>query len=131
MFKRKKHDCNKFVFNYACRSIEKSVAFSITDNKASANWYDENGVNLNYDGVEVTLSDWQELEALTKKLGVFEWKAHKLYTHFAFSLDTSVFSAEGVFPGGKAFEANNFHGEPNGFEAAVDAYKAFFAALNL
>lgn len=131
MFKRKKDYCNKFVFNYACRSFENNVAFSIIGNKASANWYDENGVNHHYDDVEVTLSAWQELEELTQKLGVFEWKAHILYTHFAFSLDTSTFNAEGVFPSGKSFAANNFHGEPNGFEAAVDAYKMFFAELNL
>lgn len=127
MFKNKTKA--NFLFSYACRDYEKSVAFSITDGKASANWYDANQEHHSYENVPVTEGFWQALEDATQSVGAFQWKAYKLYSHFALNLDTSAFNAEGHFPTGKSFAANNYHGEPSGFSEAIEAYKALFATL--
>lgn len=129
MFGKKKEKAESFLFNYVCREEEKCVSFSISDGAVSARWCDAEGKRRGYEGISATSLFWDELEALTEKHGVFGWKAHKIYSNFAFSLDSSVFNAEGVFPSGKHFAANNLHGLPSGFEEALAAYKELFASL--
>lgn len=130
MFKRKKEKQNVvFMFNYVCNDTSKCVAFSVNNGAVCADWYDEDGTRHKYEGVPITDEFWAALEEVTERCGAFNWKAHKLYAHFAFSLDTSVFNAEAVFPSGKSFSANNFHGFPDGFEEAVSSYKALFSSI--
>lgn len=129
MFGKKSPKKEVFMFNYVCREAEKCAAFSVSDGVIRAEWCDEEGNKHSLSGIAADEAFWKSLEKLTEENGVFGWKAYKVYSHFAFSLDTSVFNAEGVFPSGRCFAANNLHGEPKGFEEALDAYKAFFASL--
>lgn len=129
IFKSKKSDKRCFMFNYFCKEATDCVAFSVSDDGVSAEWLDEAGEKHIFTSEETPDTLWQALEDVSERLGVYNWKAHRLYSSFVFSTDSSVFNAEAVFPNGKSFSANNMHGEPKGFAEALKEYKKLFAEL--
>lgn len=129
IFKSKKGDKPCFMFNYFCKEAPDCVAFSVTADGVSAEWVDEAGEKHSFTSNTTPDTLWQALEDTSERLGVYGWKAHKLYSRFVFSTDSSVFNAEAVFPNGKSFSANNMHGEPQGFAEALKEYKKLFSAF--
>lgn len=129
IFKSKKSKEPCFVFNYFCKEAANCVAFSVTKDGVCAKWVDEAEEKHEYAAGSVPDGLWEALENTSERLGVYDWKAHKLYSNFIFSTDASVFNAEAVFPSGKTFSANNLHGEPKGFAEALKEYKKLFSAF--
>lgn len=127
--KSKKSNKPAFMFNYFCKNAADCVAFSVNADGVSAEWVDEAGVKHSFTLDEAPASLWEALEDISERLGVFNWKAHKLYSSFVFSTDSSVFNAEAVFPSGKSFSANNMHGEPKGLAEALKEYKKLFSGF--
>ena len=127
--KKKNKKESYFIFNYVCSEPDKCIAFSIKDEKISAEWNDDQNKHRSYQSIPVPQGFWQELEESASALGVFEWKAYRLYSRFALNLSTEVFNAEGVFPDGTSFEANNLHGMPANFDEAASCFKKLFSSV--
>lgn len=130
MFGRKKQRTTPyFVFNYSEMNQEKCIALSVENGYIYANWFDSNGNRHCYKDVAVTESFWQALADTVTESGMLGWKAHKLCTRFVSDISSSVFNAEGLFPNGQQFAANNMHGLPEGFEEATETLLSLFANM--
>lgn len=125
-FKKKTRNTPYFIFNFGCAATEKCVSLSVENGVANGEWYDENERHHLVQDLPVTDAFWDALAAAAEESGILEWKAYKLFNRFASEINLEVFNGEGTFPNGIAFEANNMHGLPDGFENAVKALTAIF-----
>jgi len=130
MFGRKKHkNTPYFMFNYSGLKQEKCVALSVENGNIYASWYDGNGNRHSYKDVAATEGFWQALTDAVTESGMLDWQAHKLCTRFVSDISADVFNAEGLFPNGARFAANNMHGLPDGFGEATKAILSVFATM--
>ncbi len=124
-FKKSPKKEEYFVFNLGCAKPTQCVSFSVEKGIINADWYDEDEHCVIKDA-PINEGFWDVLYSTALESGVLNWKAHKICNHFATCINIEVFNAEGRFPDGSAFEANNMHGMPEGFDEAIEAIKAVF-----
>lgn len=126
-FKKSIKNEEYFVFNLGCADPEKCVSLSVEKGVINADWY-EDGEHRVLKDVPVNDGFWDTLYNTAFENGILQWKAYKLCNNFASCVSIEVFNAEGKFPNGSVFEANNMHGMPEGFEEALAAITSVFAS---
>lgn len=119
-----------FAFSYGSTNEKSCYAFYVANGKIHADYRDEEGNTHGFSGLPMPEDFWGRLTEAVEKLGMFGWKAPKLFHRFVLNIDVGVLNLEALFPDGRKLAANSMNGDPKNLDEAFTVIKELFEAAS-